>query len=53
MSEAKVVFTLDSIDLVIQCLISDKMRDICQRFGIKAEKNINSLIFLYGGNMIN
>ena len=53
MSEAKVVFTLDGIDLVIQCLISDKMRDICQRFGIKAEKNINSLIFLYGGNMIN
>ena len=53
MSEAKVVFTLDGVDLVIQCLISDKMRDICQRFGMKVEKNINSLVFLYGGSIIN
>ena len=53
MSEANVVFTLDGVDLVIQCLTSDKMRDICQRFGMKVEKNINSLIFLYGGSIIN
>ena len=53
MSEANVVFTLDGVDLVIQCLISDKMRDICQRFGMKVEKNINSLVFLYGGSIIN
>ena len=53
MSEANVVFTLDGVDLVIQCLISDKMKDICERFGIKIEKNINSYIFLYGGSIIN
>ena len=53
MSEANVVFTLDGSNLTIQCSKTDKMRDICQRFAIKAEKNINSLLFLYGGNQLN
>ena len=53
MPEANVVFTLDGVDLVIQCLISDKMKDICEKFGMKIEKNINSYIFLYGGSIIN
>ena len=29
------------------------MKDICQRYSNKIDKNINSLIFLYGGNQIN
>ena len=29
------------------------MKDICNRFAIKNDKNINSLIFLYGGSKIN
>ena len=53
MSEANVIFTLDGSNLTIQCSKTDKMRDICQRFAIKAEKNINSVLFLYGGNQIN
>ena len=53
MSKANAVFTLEGANLTIQCSKSDKMRDICQRFAIKAEKNINSLIFLYGGNLLN
>ena len=53
MSEANVIFTLDGVDLIKQCLTSDKMRDICERFGMKIEKNINSYTFLYGGNVIN
>ena len=53
MSEANVIFTLDGVDMTIQCLASDKMKDICQRFASKAERNINSLVFLYGGSFIN
>ena len=53
MSKANAVFTLEGDNLTIQCSKSDKMRDICQRFAIKSEKNINSLIFLYGGNLLN
>ena len=53
MSAAKVIFTLDDFEISIQCLISDKLRDICQRFAMKAEKNLNSLIFLYGGSLLN
>ena len=29
------------------------MKDICQRYSNKIDKNINSLIFLYGGNQLN
>ena len=53
MSEANVIFTFDGENLTIQCSKSDKMRDICQKFAIKAEKNINSFLFLYGGNQPN
>ncbi len=53
MSEANVIFTLDGINITIQCLTSDKMKDICQKFATKAERNLNSLVFLYGGSLIN
>ena len=53
MSEAKVIFTLDCVNLAIQCSINDKMGDICQKFANKINKNMNSLIFLYEGNEIN
>ena len=29
------------------------MRDICQKFSLKVDKNINSLLFLYGENQVN
>ena len=29
------------------------MRDICQKYSTKIDKNINSLLFLYGGNRVN
>ena len=45
MSEAKVIFTLDCIELTIQCSSNDKMRDICQKFTTKVNKELNSLIF--------
>ena len=53
MSKANVTFSLDEIDDLIQCLTEDKMKNICQKYANKIEKNINSLIFLYGGNLIN
>ena len=53
MSEAKVVFTLEDVVLSIQCSSKDKMKDICQKYATKIGTNINSLIFLYGGNQLN
>ena len=53
MSEAKIIFNFEGIDITIQCSIEDKIKDICQKFATKIESNINSLLFLYGGNQIN
>ena len=53
MFEANVKFTFNCINTIIQCLIDEKMRDICQRYSSKIGRNINSLIFLYGGNQLN
>ena len=50
---ASVVFSLNGIKTVIQCTKDNKMKDICIRFASKVKLNINSLIFLYGGNQIN
>ena len=53
MLEANVIFTLDGVDVSIQCSKEDKIKDICQKFAKKVQKNINSLLFLYGGNQLN
>ena len=53
MSEAKVIFTLDGEDLTIKCFTTDKMRDICQKYTTKINKNLDSLSFLYGGIQVN
>ena len=50
---ANVVFLFNNSELAIQCTKEDKMKDICNRFAIKNDKNINSLIFLYGGSKVN
>ena len=52
-SEAKIIFNYEGKDITIQCSIEDKMKDICQKYVTKIESNINSLLFLYGGNQIN
>ena len=48
-----VIFTLDGIPLSIQCTENDIMKDICQKYANKINRNINSLVFLYGGNQLN
>ena len=53
MSEAKIIFNFEGRNLTIQCSLEDKIKDICQKFATKIDSNINSLIFLYGGNKMN
>ena len=53
MSQANVIFTLDGADLTVQCSPEDKIRDICLRYVTKIESNLNSFLFLYGGNKLN
>ena len=53
MSEAKIIFNLDGIDITIQCSTEDKIKNICQKYATEVNSNINSLIFLYGGNQMN
>ena len=53
MSEANVVFTLDGVNLTIQCTTEDKMKDICKKYSTKININMDSLFFLYRGNKVN
>ena len=48
MSEALVKFNLEGINMTIQCTKEEKMNNICQRYITKVQRNINSLLFLYG-----
>ena len=50
---ANVIFTLDGVPLSIQCNENDIMKDICQKYANKIQRNINTLVFLYGGNELN
>ena len=52
-SNPKVVFNFNGEELIIQCLKEDKMKDICKKYSGKLEKSIDSLCFLYGGNIVN
>ena len=53
MQGPKVIFTLDGIDLSIQCNENDIMKDICQKYVNKIKRNINTLVFIYGGSQLN
>ena len=53
MSEANVIFIFMGNNMVIQCMKKEKMRDICKRYSSKIERHINTLLFLYNGNLIN
>ena len=50
---AEVIFKYNGIDTVIQCKIDDKFKDICEKFCCKIHININELLFIYGGGIIN
>ena len=53
MQGSNVIFILDGINLSIQCNENDVMKDICQKYVNKIKRNINTLIFIYGGNQLN
>ena len=53
MKKANVIFTFNGVDLSIQCSIDDKMKDICDKYSIKINKDINYFMFLFGGNQLN
>ena len=50
---AEVEFTFEGNPIIIQCNKNQKMKDICNKLSTKINININSLIFLYGGNILN
>jgi len=53
MADTNVIFLLDGIETSIQCTREDKMKDICQKYSSKINKNMNTLLFLHEGNKIN
>ena len=50
---AEAIFNYNGMDTRIQCKKEEKMKDICEKFGIKMQADINKLIFIYGGGIIN
>ena len=53
MSITKIIFTFEGKETTIECSKEDKMKDICQIYSSKIESNLDSLLFLYGGNQLN
>ena len=53
MSITKIIFTFEGKETTIECSKEDKMKDICQKYSSKIESNLDSLLFLYGGNQLN
>ena len=51
MAEAK--FTFEGQDIIIQCNKNQKMRDLCINLSTKINVGLNSLVFLYGGGILN
>ena len=52
MSITKIIFTFEGKETTIECSKEDKMKDICQKYSSKIESNLDSLLFLYGGNQL-
>ena len=53
MSQAKIIFSLEGTEIIIECSNEKKMRDIRERYATKIETNLESLLFLYGENPVN
>ena len=49
----KVIFIFEGNRIEIQCSKEDKMKDIMIKLGVKIDKNINNLYYIYNGNIIN
>ena len=53
MAELQVNFILENIHFPIQCSKKEKMKNICDKFAKKIDKDINSITFLYKGKPLN
>ena len=49
---AEVIFNYNGMNTTIQCSMEEKMKDICEKFSIKMQEDINKLLFIYGGGII-
>ena len=50
---AEIIFIYNGNKTNIQCNLDDKMKEICQKFAIKTQNDINIIYFIYNGNIIN
>ena len=50
---AEIVFLYEGNPINIQCNKNQKMEEICSKLSNKINTNLNSLLFLYGGNQLN
>ena len=52
MSEAKIIFSFYGQDITLRFSKNNKMKAVCLKYSYKLQKDINSLIFLYGGKQL-
>ena len=52
MANPSIVFNLESIEITVQCLKTETMRTIIQRFATKIQQNADSFIYLYNGGQV-
>ena len=50
---SSIIFTLNGVRTAIQYNQGDKIKDICQKYVQKVEKDVNNLFFVYGGEKLN
>ena len=50
---AEIDFIFEGTTITIQCNKNQRMKDICDKLSTKIDNDINSLIFLYGGKLLN
>ena len=50
---AEIIFIYEGQNITIQCNKEEKLRYICNNFSQKINIDLNSLLFLYGGNKLN
>ena len=49
---AEINFNYLGRNTLIQCKSEDNLKDICEQYCIKLQKNINELIFIYSGEIL-
>ena len=50
---AEAIFNYEGVNMIINCYINTKMKDIINTFLLKIQNKENNLIFLYNGTKIN